>query len=162
MTDEDNNRKLPSKAVQLVAEQIEQLSDEERQELFSFIQHVKIEASTTTVVSGPIPPPEMLAGYEEVSPGSSRLIIEMARDQQNFNFKALESDLEIRKDRVSNQRLLISLTTLSNVGLLFLAAFALYLGQQWVALPFGGLPFLAYLLDRFLPRKPKTTDQPPK
>ncbi len=40
-----------------------------------------ISVSETHVYSGPLPPPEILEGYEKIAPGSSRIILEEFRKQ---------------------------------------------------------------------------------
>lgn len=54
------------------------LGPQERGTMASFSATV---TSTTTSYSGPIPPPEILRQYEEVSPGSVALILEWAGSQ---------------------------------------------------------------------------------
>ena len=51
----------------------------------------------STAFSGPIPPPEYLEGYEKISPGAAKQILDMAETQTNHRIelekKVIESDI---------------------------------------------------------------------
>src|SRR5262249_59414898 len=92
--------------------------------------HPPSSVSGQITISGPLPPPQILAGYDEVLPGSAERIIAMAeadskhqRDMDRAIFEATSSE----RRRGQNYALLIALVA-------FLTAlFALYLGSPVTA-----------------------------
>lgn len=57
---------------------------------------------------GPIPPPDHLAGYEQISPGFADRIVKMAEDQANHRYaidhKNVDSDISIRNRMMKERR----------------------------------------------------------
>lgn len=73
---------------------------------------------------GPLPPPRMLADFEEAHPGTAAQILAMARDEQQHRHRM--------------QRRALWCNVLIALACILGAVFVGYRGQQWVALVLGG------------------------
>ena len=97
---------------------------------------IGIQVQQMTAFSGPLPPPETLAKYNEIVPGSAERIISMAEKQSDHRMglenKALHWDI-VR----SNWGLAIG----GVICLAFLAVsgFVIYEGHDWAAAMLGGV-----------------------
>lgn len=63
---------------------------------------ILIRATQSRSYMGPIPPPEMLAGYEEVLPGSANRILEMAEKQSQHRMSLEKTVTESDVKRANN------------------------------------------------------------
>lgn len=54
-----------------------------------------------SIHSGPLPPPEQLAGYDKISPGFALRIVEMAEKQQNHG---MEMDVKLSDASIEDRR----------------------------------------------------------
>lgn len=113
---------------------------------------VLTEVQTLVSYRGPIPPPHMLADYDEIYPGLATRII-TAWDEQRAHRQRLESQTvsgsETRMDRSQHNALIVSL-----VGLLIAGAVGIW--GSWVAaaiiaLVAVGGPSAATVLARYMP-----------
>ena len=75
---------LPEEVQQELVEFIEELDSLPREEREKAILELK---TTRTHYRGPIPPPELLRGYDEVLPGAANRIIEMTENQQSHRME---------------------------------------------------------------------------
>ncbi len=85
---------------------------------------------SSVAYSGPIPPPSMLREYEDVCPGSAKLLIENF-DRQSKHRQSLESRHQWHSQARSWGGLASG--TLLGIGSLLLAAFMSYNGQSLVS-----------------------------
>lgn len=92
--------------------------------------------------SGPIPPPEAFERYEDVYPGSAKIILGMAADTSaassslvRAEAKRIETNAEIDSKTVPRGQIISGLLTF---GVLALAALSLFLDNAAFAFIFGG------------------------
>lgn len=91
--------------------------------------------SESAASSGPLPPPAMYRGYEEVLAGSAERILRMAEKEQAHRFEWEDEALR----RASNRRDRgLSLGTLVALSSLAVAALLAMNGHDWVAVVIGG------------------------
>ena len=113
----------------LVKEQISGILREE-------ITHTRME------YSGPIPPPEVFRGYEDVLPGSADRILAMTEKQVEHRISAenkqLDHSIAVEKKLVQNEIVLSYLGLISGliVAILGLSG-AIYLGEKGQTIPSG-------------------------
>jgi len=85
--------------------------------------------------SGPLPPPQILSGYEECVPGSAKLIInsfiEESKHRRNLEEKLVNS--QIRSDLLG-----MIFGLIIGIGGLTAATLCAFLGQPWPASIIGG------------------------
>ncbi len=98
----------------------------------------------TTTFDGPIPPPEFLAEYEKVLPGSADRILKMAESEGVLRAQAQQGS-------ISRDKLAIYCGTSVQWGFFALAALALFLGHAIVAVPLGLGGLAGMLFQRFRP-----------
>ncbi len=118
-------------ADQNIVELVESLPAEKRLELVRLLEF-SVEAS----FSGPLPPPEHFAKYDEILPDAANRIMTLAENEQ-----------KIRADRqagvLANDRTRVNRATLMGLSLIAVALVATYLGQPAIALPLGLVGTLA-------------------
>jgi uncharacterized membrane protein len=101
--------------------------------------------------SGPLPPPQILAMYNDIVPNGAERIIAMAendaRHVQDMERIRIEGDRD-QKRRGQNYALILALTSLG------LTAWALYMGHDTAAIAFGTTTVLglvsAFVLGRII------------
>ncbi len=105
---------------------------------------------------GPIPPPDLLAGYESITPGFANRILKMTEDQSTHRYsletKSIDADIAIR-NRMMNERRTGQYMAFM-IALLF-AASGVYLiskGIKIEGLIFGGVG-LVPVIYAFIPKK---------
>src|SRR5712692_2728190 len=89
----------------------------------------------TAEFSGPIPPPSLLKGYEDIVPGAAERILSMAEadasHQREIEFAALNAEVYgLRRGQVSGVIVVLAA--------LVVAAFCAYLGHEVAASTIGG------------------------
>ncbi len=99
--------------------------------------------------SGPIPPPNAMAKYEEVLPGSADRIMAMAEKEQNLREKKVNGTIGIA-------RLRIGASFIVSVLLIAAGVYCAILGQPLLGGVLGISGLVAAIFRRFLP--PKETD----
>ncbi len=97
-TSEDDSINIPSEIetqVEKVSQVIGEVPEENRSEVISMAM------KKSEYFLGPIPPPSLLAGYEEVAPGSADRIIKMAENEQshrmNMENKCINAEIGSEK-----------------------------------------------------------------
>lgn len=79
---------------------------------------------------GPLPPPEILAGYEKILPGASERILSMAEKQQDHRINMEATIVKEQTRQSANGQLWGAvLATLFGIGAVFLG----YTGHDWLA-----------------------------
>ncbi|HZM00290.1 MAG TPA: DUF2335 domain-containing protein [Planctomycetota bacterium] len=112
------------------------------------ITHVT-QVSSTTVFSGPLPPPQWLAEYERIQPGLSIRLIEQAEAEAGHRRAQAESSLAAESRHASRGQwmaFVLSLSSLAVAG--WLAATA----GPWAATPFA-LTALSPIVAAFLKQR---------
>lgn len=61
--------------------------------------------SESCVFKGPLPTPELLSGYEEVMPGSTKAFFNMAWEQQQHRFGLEKATVDMNRELVKNGRI---------------------------------------------------------
>lgn len=116
---------------------------------------------TATFHQGPLPPPEILKGYDAVKPGTSDLIIAMAQKEQEQRHRVENISLEIENFSVKSEFKYASRGqnfgfTIAIVAILT-SGIVVAMGQPWgAAISFAGL---ASLIGKFLDRKKDDRDE---
>lgn len=82
--------------------------------------------------SGPLPPPTVLAGYDQVVPGAAERILQMAERNQSHQIAMESGALEASKRDVRTGQIFALIVTLTALAL---AGFVASRGSPWV----GGL-----------------------
>jgi uncharacterized membrane protein len=95
--------------------------------------------------SGPLPPPLMLARYNDVVPGAGATILEMAKKEQSIR------DRDNRK-LLHNERLKIAGAILVSLAFIGAGAFCAYLGQPVLGGVVGLGGVIASIIREFLRR----------
>lgn len=128
---------------------IEDLPEERRKDFIKAIVQVQTENAvkfqTATAFRGPLPPPEMLAGYENALEGAADRILTMTETQ-------LSGELELKKLRVNNESKSIDneSKSIENDRHIINGVNKSRITGQWLAFAFlvlisGGLLYLDYL-----------------
>lgn len=134
--------------------------DDESIDPSSIEQQVRAIVSASVSLSGPLPPPQILQGYEEVLLGSADRILAMAEQSQAHGHfmdrETLETERSYVAGMVSTARLRILVSTLVVITSLFVGAFVIWridliAGTIIFALP-SGLTGFSYLYDLVLRR----------
>lgn len=81
-----------------LSEKKQEISKESEPELANSEQVKRVIAEVISEFSGPIPPPNIIAGYEEVVPGAADRIIQMAEKQaaHRQSIEQMEAKVEAR------------------------------------------------------------------
>jgi uncharacterized membrane protein len=91
--------------------------------------------------SGPIPPPEMLARYDEILPGAASTILQRAETESahrcEMERSILAEQVAADKRTASEVRLGQVLGFISVIAIVSLATYATYLGKDAVAIGIG-------------------------
>ncbi len=106
-----------------------------------------LNTSTLTLSSGPLPPPEVLAQYENITPGAAERIFFMAEKNQRIREKTVNQEHE-RKTRGQHYALLVVLAALG------VCAFASFNGDSWTASVLGGVTVCSLAVVFVLERHP--------
>lgn len=110
--------------------------------------HLVIGTATATFHQGPLPPPEILKGYDTVKPGTSDLIIGMAQKEQEQRHKIETFSIEGEFKYASRGQIagfIIAIVAIGTSGLV------VAMGQPWgAAISFTAL---ASLIGKFVDRK---------
>lgn len=80
--------RLDSEEIEALANQLSEVSEEERPEAIGHT--LSLVKRQIVMTSGPIPPPEVLAGYEQILPGAADRLLSMAENQSQHR-QELES-----------------------------------------------------------------------
>ena len=133
-----SNRNNPDKGEKSVSSKSEILDDDINQatELVQQSAHF----------SGPIPPPDAMAGYEEVLPGSADRIMTMAENEQKLREKRTDGTIGIA-------RLRIGASFIVSVLLIAAGVYCAILGQPLLGGVLGISGLIAAIFRRFLPSK---------
>lgn len=111
---------------------------------------------TQTRFSGPIPPPQLLKGYEDIMPGSAREIFDMAKDQaaheRSFENKALGAQM---RDNLLGQVFGFLIGTIAILA----GTYAAVNGAQLSGGLIGGGGVAALTAVFVLGRRPKNSDK---
>ncbi|WP_144982397.1 DUF2335 domain-containing protein [Halomonas sp. C22] len=114
----------------------DELSDEEQQVLTQLLQRhksdvaVAISRRTTSAFQGPLPPPSILRGYEDIVPGSAAKIIDWADSEREHRHRTETTIVRAETTRDLRGQLLAAAVAMAGFSV---AAFALYLGHAGVA-----------------------------
>ncbi len=106
---------------------IHNLPEEQKAQL---VEQIITDTSISETFSGPLPPPDDFAKYENVLPGAADRIIAMAEKEQQIRANGDNAILANDKKR-------INFATLLGVGLLAIAGIAVWNGNALIALPLG-------------------------
>lgn len=118
----------------------------------------QVQVHQTNHYQGPIPPPDHLAGYEDIKAGFAERILKMAEDQANHRYaiehKSINSDVKLR-DRMMNERRSGQYMAFA-IAILFpcLGAFLITHGAKIEGSIFGGVG-LVPVIYAFIPKKDK-------
>lgn len=95
----------------------------------------RVQVSTTSIHTGPLPPAEMLADYDAILPGAADRILTMAEKQQNHR-QAMESKvLDSHIERSSHGLYAGLVVALVGLGV---SAYGLFLGYPWASTVLAG------------------------
>lgn len=130
--------KLPNKKEQDKAEDL-QPAETTPEDL---VNKVKGVALVSRQFTGPIPPPDILRSYEEIVPGSAKIIFSVFQKQA-------EHRMAIEKGKLANERLGLKFAFWIAITGLLVAAFLGYVGAEWAASILGALD-LATLVYAFI------------
>ncbi len=121
--------------------------------------------------AGPLPPPEALAGYEEVCPGAALRIIQMAeeegRSRRALEAKAVDAQVEGMRRQFFEARLGQVFAFLIATLFLGCGTYVATLGQPWAGALFGGIG-LGSIVTTFVvgrargAHEPVEASEPPK
>jgi uncharacterized membrane protein len=90
----------------------------------SQILGARLTEETVSVFSGPLPAPEILAGYGKIDPAFPKMIIEMAQNEQKARHKALEEDSNLRRTIVDLNYKSTKLGTITQGVIIFVVLIA--------------------------------------
>ena len=139
MSDADpKDGKLPAVSEKEIVDQLEQLPEDQRQQILAKAV-VQLSRTEVSLFSGPLPPAEELARYEDALPGSADRIVTMAEKEQEIRAQQVA-------DSPKTQRLVVKLSTVVAAMLMALAGLALWIGEPFVAIPFGLVGFAGLFL----------------
>lgn len=85
--------------------------------------------------SGPLPPPVLLSGYDQIVPGAAERLIQMAEKDQEYTHDISRSALSAHRWEVHVGQALAAATVFAAFGL---AGYALHLGMETAAVGIGG------------------------
>jgi len=116
-------------------------------------QFVAASFSQVEFTAGPIPPPELLRGYEQICPGGAERIIRMAETEgahrRHMEEKALDAQIESMRRSYREARLgqvfAFSIATIFLIGGSYVAIH----GQPWAGAIFGSVG-LAGIVSAFI------------
>jgi uncharacterized membrane protein len=124
--------------------------------------HLRMEISASRFV-GPLPHPEILAGYEEACPGAALRIIQMAEDEgrsrRALEAKAVDAQVEGMRRQFWEARL--GQIFAFSIAALFLGCgtYIATLGQPWAGALFGGIG-LGGIVTTFIAGRTRVTQEP--
>lgn len=109
-----------------------------------------------TIISGPLPPPELLQRYERLTPGAVEVILDMAQEEQRSRLKLNEAthatiDRDNKDERAAEKRGQWMAFTLVLVAIMA-ALLMSYWGNHVAGAILAGAP-LASVLAKIITRK---------
>ena len=117
----------------------DKLSQEQQSEVIDVVRQIVVDRSAT-YFSGPQPPPELLAQYEQVAPGWAIRLLEMGEREQIHRIECEKETLALSREELEQDRLWIDYSktgqTMGFLAFLLVAgigAFSLYLGKDTIA-----------------------------
>lgn len=112
-------------------------------------ENVRISILEAASFSGPLPPPSMYKGYEEVLPGSAERILTMAEKEQEHRITWESKALNVMEREVFlGQWFGLGIALCCIIAAVFLAAS----GYQWVASILAGVSAVG-LVGRFITKR---------
>jgi len=106
-----------------------EIPEEKRGEILEVVQ------ASVTVFSGPIPPAELLAGYNKIIPDGADRIMKMAEDQSKYRMEIERIVIESQeKQGKKGQMFAFGLGAIGMISSTLIAIF----GAPWVAAVIGG------------------------
>lgn len=124
MSDDGSSSEGEDEQERRLAERLAELSPENRQKLSDALERLSDARETLSIFwSAPLPPPELLADYDRIYPGSAKKIVDAALDAIGGSGK-----IEMAK--------VVGAVWLGTV-LLAIAAVAAFKGDPWIAVPLG-------------------------
>lgn len=119
------------------------------------MENKSVIVSATSSFSGPLPPPDDLAKYNDAVPDAAERIIAMAEKEQENRHRLQGEELKLRRTvETRGQMLGFVLALLFTFASVFLA----YLGHLKLALAFGA-PLIIGICSIFVLRKVPTVEQ---
>ncbi|WP_153813462.1 DUF2335 domain-containing protein [Streptomyces sp. SUK 48] len=120
--------------------EVQQIADPRVVEPLADIQRSMRVVRRELTLRGPLPPPEMLAGYEEALPGLADRIVSMAENEQRHRHEVERTDLR-QAYRVARAGQVFGLVALAIMTAL--AAYLAYLGHAGWAVAAAGIDVAA-------------------
>lgn len=109
-----------------------------------------------TSFNGPLPPPSILQGYEDIQPGFAERIVHMAESESahrhELERRALDADIDATKKEFLERRIGQILAFLIVIIMAGIATYLAVIGREITASVFGG-PAIAAIVGAFLSRR---------
>lgn len=126
-----------------LGEQLAKLPEAERRQVLEATQKpaklTRVQSTSVASFSGPLPPPQHLAEYEEIVPGAGKRILRMAEREQDIRANSLDGLNRNERRRVYGAVAL-------GLGVLAISAYATFLGEPIIAVPLGLAGVISLLL----------------
>lgn len=127
------------------------------------VRPIEVPASYTSESSefeGPLPSPDLLAGYEDVMPGATEAFFDMAREQQRHRFELDKSTAGMNLELVKNGRIGQYIGALLVVILTIAGTVCALMGRESVAQAIFITTIIGvagiFVVDRISPMRKKT------
>lgn len=104
----------------------------------------------STSFRGPLPPPDVLRGYNDILPGAADRIIRMAEREGDHRRLYEQRELRRRSREATIGQFLGFGLALALIGG---AVYSASIGYPWVATAMASVPLIGEVLKRFLPAK---------
>lgn len=127
--------------------ELQQIPENQREQVVkAVVEAVCVKAE---FFSGPLPPPQIIKGYDAIVPGSANIIIDsfvqQSEHRRNIETQVTTSEIK-RAERGQNYAFIIVLL------LIIAAGYGIYKGHTWVAVIFGG-PAIIQIVSMFISGK---------
>lgn len=113
-------------------------------------------AAKAAIFSGPLPPPNLLQGYDDIQPGFAERIVRMAEGEADHRRqqeqKALDADIKLSDKDFTERRLGQGLAFTIVIILAVLGAYLAINGKELTGSVFGG-PAIVSIVGAFLNKK---------
>jgi uncharacterized membrane protein len=105
------------------------------------VKMVQMVAEHTVTISGPIPPPSVLKGYNDIEPGLANRIVAMAESElahdQKVHDRIVDSEVDGSKRDHTYRLLGLGLALAALIGMMVLVGYLATINQHWLAGIFG-------------------------
>jgi len=113
--------------------------------------------------NGPLPPPPILQGYDDIQPGFAERIVSMAESESahrhELERKALDADIKGTEKEFLERRIGQILAFLIVIIMAGIATYLAVIGREIAASVFGG-PAIAAIVGAFLTRRKENNNHP--